>query len=230
MIYVDPPFNTGKAQARTDAAGGARRRRRAHRLPGPALHARGCWRVALQRRLRGLPGVPGAAPGAGAPAAGARGHALLPHRLPRGAPLQAAARRDLRARLLPQRDHLGVRLRRRAAKRRWPAKHDTILVYVKDPGRVLLRLRGGGPRAVHGARPGHAREGRPRQAPDGCVVAHDRAHQRAREDGLPDAEAGGDRAPHGAAPPRGPATGAWTSSPAAARSARWPRSSAAATS
>ena len=39
------------------------------------------------------------------------------------------------------------------SKRRWPAKHDTILVYVKDPGGLLLRLRGGRPRALHGARP-----------------------------------------------------------------------------
>ncbi len=32
-------------------------------------------------------------------------------------------------------------------KRRWPAKHDTILVYVKDPARVPLRRGGGRPRA-----------------------------------------------------------------------------------
>ena len=48
--------------------------------------------------------------------------------------------------------------------RRWPQKHDTILVYVKDPRRLLLRLRGGRPRAVHGARPGHARAGGEGQA------------------------------------------------------------------
>ena len=49
-------------------------------------------------------------------------------------------------------------------KRRWPAKHDTILVYVKDPARVLLRRRGGRPRAVHGARARRAGEGGARKA------------------------------------------------------------------
>ena len=42
------------------------------------------------------------------------------------------ARRAVRARPLPQRADLGVRLRRQDAPR-WPTKHDTILVYVKDP-------------------------------------------------------------------------------------------------
>ena len=42
----------------------------------------------------------------------ADGLALLPRRLPRGPLLQGAAGRDLRPRLLPERDHLGVRLRR----------------------------------------------------------------------------------------------------------------------
>ena len=44
-------------------------------------------------------------------------------------------------------------------RRRWPPKHDTILVYVKRPGALLLRRRGGRPRALHGARPRHAGEG-----------------------------------------------------------------------
>ena len=82
------------------------------------------------------------------------------------------------------------------AKRRWPTKHDTILVYVKDPDRVLVRLDRRRPRAVHGARARDAREGRARQAADRRVVAHDRVADRAREDGVPDAEARGDPAPH----------------------------------
>ena len=109
------------------------------------------------------------------------------------------------------------------AKRRWPAKHDTILVYVKDPSALLLRLRGGRSRALHGARARHRREGRARQAADRRLVAHDRPDQRPREDGLPDAEAGGHRAAHGAGLDPARATGAWTSSPAAARSAPWRR-------
>ena len=46
-------------------------------------------------------------------------------------------------------------------KRRWPQKHDTILVYVKDRGALLLRRRGGRARAVHGAR-ASSRRRRPR--------------------------------------------------------------------
>ena len=57
-----------------------------------------------------------------------RRHALLPHRLPRGALLQGAARRDLRPRLLPERDHLGLRLRRaREAPLAGQARHDPRL-------------------------------------------------------------------------------------------------------
>ncbi len=84
------------------------------------------------------------------------------------------------------------------SRRRWPSKHDTILVYVTRSGRLLLRRRGGRPRALHGARPRHAREGRARQATDRRLVAHDRSDQRRREDWLSDAEAGGHRAAHGA--------------------------------
>ncbi len=83
-------------------------------------------------------------------------------------------------------------------RRRWPPKHDTILVYVKDPEGLLLRLRRRGARALHGARPRHGREARARQAAELGLVAHDRLPHRAREDRLPDAEARGDRAPDGA--------------------------------
>ena len=60
------------------------------------------------------------------------GHAVPPPRLPRGAPRQAAARRAVRPRrflneLIWAYDYGGK------PKRRWPQKHDTILVYVKDP-------------------------------------------------------------------------------------------------
>ena len=68
---------------------------------------------------------------------------------------------------------------------RWPTKHDTILVYVKDPAALLVRLRGRRPRAVHGAGARHAREGRARQAPDRRLVAHDRADDRREKTGYP---------------------------------------------
>ena len=45
-------------------------------------------------------------------------------------------------------------------KRRWPAKHDTILVYVRDPGRYLLRLRRRSS-ASRTWRPGSSRPRRP---------------------------------------------------------------------
>ena len=59
--------------------------------------------------------------------------ALRPHRLPRGPLLQGAARRHLRARLLPERDHLGLRLRRpRPSRVAGEARH-TSSCYAKTP-------------------------------------------------------------------------------------------------
>ena len=41
LIYIDPPFNTGKAQRRRTPPDGPRRRRRPHWLPGrPLPHGR----------------------------------------------------------------------------------------------------------------------------------------------------------------------------------------------
>ena len=74
-------------------------------------------------------------------------------------------------------------------RRRWPAKHDTILVYVRTPGGhwfdadAVEREPYMAPGLVS------AREGRPREAADRRVVPHDRADQRPGEDRLPDAEA-----------------------------------------
>ena len=81
---------------------------------------------------------------------------------------------------------------------RWPAKHDTILVYVKDPERYLFDADAVDREPYMAPGPRHARAARARQAPDRRLVAHDRLPHRPREDRLPDAEAGGDRAPHGA--------------------------------
>ena len=82
-------------------------------------------------------------------------------------------------------------------RRRWPPKHDTILVYVKDPDALPLRRRRGGARCPTW-RPGLVgpEKAAPRQAPHRHLVSHHRADQRAREDRLPDAEARGRRAPH----------------------------------
>ena len=108
-------------------------------------------------------------------------------------------------------------------RRRWPAKHDTILVYVKDPDAYHFDdaeverdpLPGPGARG--------AREGGARQAPHGHVVSHHRPDQRA-----PRRPATPPRSPRASCaawwpPRRARAAGAWTSSPGQGRSARWPR-------
>ena len=48
-------------------------------------------------------------------------------------------------------------------RRRWPPKHDTILVYVKDPRRYYFDPDARRAHPVHGARPGRAPT-RPRAA------------------------------------------------------------------
>ena len=78
-------------QDRAEASG------RSRGLPGAALRDRQDGLARLPRPLRRLPGLPRAAPAGGPPGAGAGRHALLPHRLPRGALLQGAAGRHLRA-------------------------------------------------------------------------------------------------------------------------------------
>ena len=75
-------------------------------------------------------------------------------------------------------------------KGRWPQKHDTILVYVKDPRAYYFDSEARGPRALHGARAGDAGEGGEGQAAGVGDVAHDRLPHRQGEDGLSDAEAG----------------------------------------
>ncbi len=89
LIYIDPPFNTGKAQTRRtletipDAGGdrtGFQGRRYRTRLLGPGL---------LPRRLRRLHLVPRAALRGGAAAVGRERHVLPPRRLSRGPLLQA---------------------------------------------------------------------------------------------------------------------------------------------
>ena len=136
---------------------------------------------------------------------------------------QGAARRALRPRVLPQRARSGPTTTAPSRARRWPAKHDTILVYVKDPERYHFddaevdREPYMAPGLVD------AREGGARQAADRRVVAHDRPDQRQREDRLPDAEAAGRSCGGWSRRRRGRAAGAWTSSPAPARSAPRPR-------
>ena len=209
MVYLDPPFNTGKPQERrtlrTVASETGDRTGFGGRRYASELLERSSYRDAfddylgfLEPRLRELRRI-----------LDRTRHAVPARRLPRGALLQAAARRAVRPRELPQRADLGLRLRRQAEDAlAGQARHDPRLR--ARARRALLRRRGGGARAVHGARPGHAGEGGARQAADLGLVAHDRLPHRPREDRLPDAEAGGPAAPDGAGvvaarrPVRGP--------------------------
>src|SRR5262245_53039434 len=103
-----PPIQHGADAGTPPAADGARRRRRPRRFPRAALPYDAPWRRGVRRRLRRLPRLPGAAPVRGVPGARAPRLVLPPPRLPRSPLLQGAARRDFRAALLPERDHLGL--------------------------------------------------------------------------------------------------------------------------
>ncbi len=70
------------------------------------------------------------------------------------------------------------------ATKRWPAKHDNILWYTRDPEPLHLQSRRLRPHPLHGARPRRSREGRARQDSHRRLVAHHRAHQRQRKDRL----------------------------------------------
>ena len=115
LIYMDPPFNTGPRPGAPDGRRGARSELDADRVRRSAVPHAAAAVAELRGRVRRLPGVPGAAAGTRARAARPARDALLPHRLPRGALLQAAARRAVRPRRVPQRADLGLRLRRQAA-------------------------------------------------------------------------------------------------------------------
>ena len=152
LIYIDPPFNTGKTQTRArsrpcrDADGdrtgfeGRRYRTRA------ARHLAYCdafddYLAFLEPRLR-----------RGASRARADRQPLLPHRLPRGALLQGAARRDLRPRVLPQRDHLGLRLRRAARRGAGRPSTTTSSCTSRTPPRYVFNADDVDRDPVHGAR------------------------------------------------------------------------------
>ena len=94
-------------------------------------------------------------------------------------------------------------------KGRWPQKHDTILVYVKDPRAYYFDSEAVDREPYMAPGPGDAREGRRGQAPGVGDLAHDRLPHRAREDGIPDPEARGAAAAlrAGVLAPR--ATSAW---------------------
>ena len=197
MVYIDPPFNTGRAQTRRTLRHRRRRRRRPHRLrraplrapscsPSPPTATRSTTTSASSRRAWSEV----------APRCCARTGTLYFHLDYREAHyVQAAARRALRPRVLPQRADLGLRLRRQAAAAagrrsttRSSSTSRTPRAYYFDAEAVDRE-----PYMAPGlVTPEKARA---RQAADRRVVAHDRLPHRAREDRLPDAEARGARAP-----------------------------------
>jgi hypothetical protein len=76
------------------------------------------------------------------------------------------------------------------ATKRWPAKHDNILWYTKDPARYLSPERER-PHSLHGSGTGWRGEGSARQDSDRRMVAHDRLAHGQGEDRLRHAEAAG---------------------------------------
>ena len=112
LIYVDPPFNTGTVQQRRTLRTVRDDEGDRTGFQGQRYRTVDLGRLGYSDVHDDLPGLHRRPADAGAPAARRGRHALLPHRLPRGALLQGAAGFDLRPRLLPQRGHLGLRLRR----------------------------------------------------------------------------------------------------------------------
>ena len=184
LVYVDPPFNTGKRRA-PDAARGPRRSGGARRASGAALPDRAARRDSsyrdsfddylafLEPRLQ-------------------EAHRLLraegtlyfhiDYREAHYCKLlldEIFGRECFLNEIIWAYDY-GARSQAPLAGQ---ARHDPRLR--QGPRRVLLRRRGGRPRALHGARPGHRREGRARQAPDRRLVAHDRAHHGREKTGYP---------------------------------------------
>jgi hypothetical protein len=192
MIYVDPPFNTGTVQKRArltvrrdDRAArvgfGGRRYAVERATDGPSYEdaREGYVPWLLERLLAGMRCL-------------TDDGSIFVHLDPREShhvkvALDAAlGRRSFVNEIVWAYDY-GAR-----TKTRWPAKHDVILWYAKDPARYVFDY--------------GAIDRIPYMAPelvgpeDRRVVEHDRADERAGEDGLPDAEAALD--------PRAPRAGA----------------------
>ena len=180
LVYVDPPFNTGGASA----ASRWRRSPTRTAIAPASADAGTARRCSTRARTATSSTTTSRSSSRGSrgrvPPAEAERHALLPHRLPRGPLLQGPARRDLRPGVLPQRDHLGLRLRR---------AHEAALA---GEARQHPRLREGSRARTSSTRrrstaipymaPGlvGAGEGGARQAPDRHLVAHDRHARPAR--------------------------------------------------
>ncbi len=147
LIYVDPPFNTGRRQSRVrmktvqdeagDRTGFGGRRYRTERVEAAGGYGDrfedflAFLRPRMEEAYRVL------APD---------GQPVLPHGLPGGALLQGDAGRGVLVRgaglgrACFQNEIIWAYDYGARAKRRWPAKHDTILWYTKDPERYTFNL------------------------------------------------------------------------------------------
>ena len=198
LIYIDPPFNTGKTQQRTRietrrAAGGGEGDRTGFKGERYETTVLGTRRFA--DRFDDYLGFLG-------PRLIEAYRVLAPHG---SFYLHVDYREVHHCRLflddLFGPDHLlneiiwGVRLRRAAPD---PMAGEARQHPLLREGPVELRVQRGRDRAhpVHGAGTGGTGEGRARQAAHGYVVAHDRPHERRRADGLSDPEAARHPPPH----------------------------------
>ncbi len=143
LIYIDPPFNTGKVADAQDAAG-----RRATRdgertgFQGRRYTHDAARRVHLRRRVRRLSRVPRSAPASRRTGCSRREGTLYFHIDYREAHYCKLLLDEIFGRECFLNEIIWAYDYGARTKRRWPAKHDTILVYVKDPGALPLRHRG----------------------------------------------------------------------------------------
>ena len=196
-IYIDPPFNTGRVQTRRTLAGGARRGRRADGLSGAPLPHEAARRVLLPRLLRGLPRR-SSRRAWNRPTGCSRARARSTSTSTTASPTTASccSTRSSAASAFSTRSSGPTTTARapsaagRPSTTRSSSTSRTRSAYYFDseevdrepymaPGLVTAE------KAARG------------KLPDGRLVAHDRAHQRPREDRLPDPEAGGHRPAHG---------------------------------
>ena len=201
LIYTDPPFNTGRTQARAAPAD-------VSRTPTATAPASAAAATAARASTRPpssdtyddyLASFLGPRLRRDAPPARPDRHALPPPRLPRGALRQGrsstacSAASSFLNEIIWAYDY-GAKAAQPLARQ---ARHDPRLR--QGPRPLLLRLRGGRSRALHGARPRHRREGRPRQAARPTSGGTRSSPPPAREKtGYPTQKPEGDRPPHGA--------------------------------
>ena len=138
LAYLDPPFNTGRDQTRRTLATTPDPRRRPDRLRRPPLRQPAPAGVLLSRHVRRLPRLPGAA-AARRPGACSRPEGTLYFHIDyREAHYCKLLLDELFGRECFLNEIIWAYDYGAKPRNRWPAKHDTILVYVKDPRRYLF--------------------------------------------------------------------------------------------